>query len=204
MATALGGSPAESEGGAPAGGDSGATVEPVCPLGVVGDWELAYFPELRAPTTQESHPFFKVTKRGAPTTLNHIALRYYFTKESPLPETAACYWVTGDRCALAKLEFGDVVPPAPNATRYLQVSFPAASDVTLGTEAFEVRVGFKTGSAPLFQSNDYSFDPDATTSSNAKPFPYKSWPRTTLYVDGALVWGAEPCVSGSRASRSTP
>jgi hypothetical protein len=164
-----------------------------CPSATSATWELGYFPELREAATNESHPFFKVTNHGEITTLDRIAIRYYFTNESDVVETGACYWVTGDRCALAKLEFGDVATPTPRAARYLQVSFPDASNVTVVAESLEVRVGFNTGAQTLVQTNDYSFDPSANAPTSVAPFPYKRWLQATLYVDGALVWGAEPC-----------
>jgi hypothetical protein len=145
--------------------------------------------------TQESHPFFQVTNRGQATTLDRLAIRYYFTRESGVAETALCYWVTGDRCSLAKMEFHDLPMPMANASRYLEVTFPNASNVTVAAGTLEVRVGFRTGSDALLQSNDYSFDANATASSSTMPFPYKRWPQATLYLNGALVWGNEPCMA---------
>jgi hypothetical protein len=193
VAGSSGSASAGDEGGEGGEGEASTSTPPECPSRVTDAWELGYFPELREATTVESHPFFQVTNRGEATTLNRIVIRYYFTKESTAMETAACYWVTGDRCSLAKLEFGDMLIPTATASRYLQVSFPAASNVTVAKGSLEVRVGFKTGSGPELQTNDYSFDPDAVAPSSAAPFPYKRWLKTTLYLDGKLVWGTEPC-----------
>jgi len=187
-------------GGAHAGGEGGAFGSPECPSRAIDEWELGYFPELREATTHESHPFFKVTNRGQATTLDRLLVRYYFTKESDMAETAVCYWVTGDRCARARMEFLDLPEPTASASRYLQVSFPDASDVTIAAESLEVRLGFKTGSAKLTQTNDYSFDASAAAPSAVAPFPYKPWPRATLYIDGELVWGTEPCPASSLVS----
>jgi hypothetical protein len=190
-------------GGAPEGGEGGAADAPKpveCPSATAGDWELGYFPELRDATTQESHPFFKLTNRGAITTLDRIAIRYYFTKESDLPETGVCFWVTGDRCSLAQFQFGSVPAPTTSATRYLEVTFPRASHVKLAPGSLEVRVGFKTGAETLLQTNDYSFDPNSAPPSFTAPFPYKRWPQATLYIDGKLTWGTEPCASGNAPS----
>lgn len=191
---AIGGaSPADEGGEGGEGGEGDDISGPECPSRTVGQWELGYFPELRDATTQESHPFFQITNRAAFTTLDRIKIRYYFTRESDMAETAVCYWVTGDRCSLAKMDFSDVPVPAPQASRYLQVSFPGASNVTVAPGRLEVRVGFKTGSALLTQTNDYSFDANAASPSSFAPFPYKRWARATLYVDDELVWGTEPC-----------
>jgi hypothetical protein len=183
--------------GGDAAGEGGASEASECLSRAMENWELGYFPELRESTTLESHPFFQVTNRGDATSLDRIIIRYYFAKDSNMVETPACYWVTGDRCSLAKLEFHDVPAPTANASRYLQVSFPGASNVMLAAESLEVRVGFKTGSAVQLQTNDYSFDPNAAAASSATPFPYKRWPRATLYLDGELVWGTEPCARQS-------
>lgn len=198
--SASGGTEVSEEGGA-SGGDAGAPA-PSCPSRTAGNWEIGYFPELRDATTQESHPFFLVTNHGAPpTTLDRVEIRYYFTREAILPETAVCFWVTGDLCSLTKLQFGDVAVPTPNASRYLSVTFPGASRVMVGVEPLDVRVGFQTRGAALLQTNDYSFDRNAASPTTAVPFPYKPWLRATLYVDGELAWGAEPCnTSGNVAA----
>lgn len=185
----------EGSGGEGGGGGAGQDEPAECPSRSGADWELGYFPELRNATAQESHPFFRVTNRGLPTSLDKIAIRYYFTKEPNAPETATCYWVTGNHCALAKLEFGAVAIPTPDAERYLQVTFPGASHVELTNESLEVRVGFRAGGATLIQSNDYSFDINATIATSAVPYPYKRWPRATVYLNGDLVWGTEPCLT---------
>jgi len=189
---AVGGS--QASGGGQASGGSSAHG---CPSAPSGPFELGYFPELRDATTVESHPFFEIENHGATVALNRLALRYYFTNESGEPETAACYWVTGDHCSLAKMTFGDVVAPTADATRYLEVSFPEGAGVKVAPGVFEVRVGFKAGSSMLDQTNDYSFDPAASAPTNAVPFPYKPWLRATLYLDQKLIWGTEPCAVGT-------
>jgi len=188
-------------GGTDSGGEGGASERAECPSATPHDWELGYFPELREATTQEIHPFFQLTSRGATTTLNRIELRYYFSKESDLPETGVCFWVTGDRCGLSRLEFHDGPAPAAGASRYLAVTFPRASNVAVTPGSLEVRVGFKTEPDPLLQTDDYSFDPSSTAPSSTAPFPYKPWSQATLYVDGKLVWGTEPCATTRNVAR---
>jgi hypothetical protein len=181
-------------GGAELGGEAGMPAGLDCPSRSGGDWELALFPELRDATTQESHPFFRLTNlSGRTVALARIAIRYYFTPETDAAETAVCFWVTGDRCSLAQVQFNDVLPPTTDASRYLEVTFPSASTAMVFPGDFEVRIGFGIGSALMVQSNDYSFDPNADAPSAVAPFPYKRWLKTTLYVDGDLVWGTEPC-----------
>lgn len=194
-AEASGGAGEGGEGGVDdQGGEGGASPNPVCPSRTGGDWALGFFPEVRERTAQESHPFFEIANLGeTPTSLRRLRLRYYFTKESDAVETAVCYWVTGDRCADARMQFGDVARPRATASRYLEITFPSADDVLVLPGTFEVRVGFKAGASPMIQSNDYSFDAEARLPSSSMPFPYKRWTLTTLYLDGELVWGTEPC-----------
>jgi Cellulose binding domain len=188
---ATAGAPGSSEGGA------AAEPEPECPSRTGGDWSLGFFPELLDTPTVETHPFFQIANVGAAaTSLDRVELRYYFTRESDVPETPVCYWVTGDRCSRIRMRFKDLPRRTPVASRYLEVTFPGASDVTLFPGTFEVRVGFKTGASPMIQSNDYSFDPEPNPPSSAAPFPYKRWQSTTLYLGGELVWGSEPCPRG--------
>jgi Cellulose binding domain len=181
--------------GAPSGeGGADAQPEPECPSRTGGDWTLGFFPELLDTPTVETHPFFQIANVGAATTsLDRLEIRYYFTRESDVPETSVCYWVTGDRCSRIRMRFKDMPGSTPVASRYLEVTFPGASDVMLLPGNFEVRVGFKTGASPMIQSNDYSFDPHPNPPSSTAPFPYKRWPSATLYLGGELVWGSEPC-----------
>jgi len=203
-ASAAGGSASSSTAGASgqtaggAGGSGGSSARS-CPSATASSFELGYFPELRDASSQESHPFFQLTNHGATVALNRITLRYYFTNDSGEPETAVCYWVTGDHCSLANMKFADVAEPTADAARYLEVSFPMGASVKVVPGVFEVRVGFKAGSSPLVQSNDYSFDSDASAPTSAVPFPYKRWLRATMYFDQKLVWGTEPCSLGGTA-----
>lgn len=190
------GASGQAAGGADAGGGSTARS---CPSATSGSFELGYFPELREASTEESHPFFQITNLGTTVALNRITLRYYFTNESGEPETATCFWITGDHCALANMKFADVAAPTADAARYLEVSFPSGASVKVLPGVFEVRVGFKAGSSTLVQSNDYSFDPAASAPTSAVPFPYKRWLRATMYLDQKLIWGTEPCAFGTPA-----
>lgn len=195
FATSAGAS-GQAAGGADASGGGSARG---CPSATSSSFELGYFPELRDASSQESHPFFQITNHDTTVALNRITLRYYFTNESGEPETATCFWVTGDHCALANMKFADVAAPTVDATRYLEVSFPTGASVKVLPGVFEVRVGFKAGSSIFVQSNDYSFDPAASAPTSTVPFPYKRWLRATLYLDQKLVWGTEPCALGTPA-----
>ena len=199
---ASGDSPAASSS---AGNDSGSTPggsatvngggsAPACASGTDGLLQLSLFPDVRTETAQELHPFFEITGRGVPVALERVSIRYYFTNESTAPESASCYFVTGNRCDAVAFDFGAVANPTATATRYLELRFRPGTQLSAGLDPIEVRVGFAAGYQVLRQSNDYSFDSAANTPSSAVPLPYKSWTKVTLYVDDALIWGSEPCI----------
>lgn len=182
--------PGDGEAGA-AGAGGGA--DAACPSAVDSGYQVGFFPELRTASSQEIHPFFELHTTTAPVALERLSLRYYFSKEVEAVETGSCFWVTGDRCTNVRLSWHDVVPPTPSANRYLELRFDGAQSKLTSLEPVEVRVGFFAAQKLMLQSNDYSFDPSALAPTTTEKFPYKPWPRVTLYLDDVLVWGSEPC-----------
>jgi cellulose 1,4-beta-cellobiosidase len=165
-----------------------------CPQPLQGSIALEFFPELAAEATEEVHPFFRIAATSGGTfAIERISIRYYFTNESASVETASCYWVTGDQCQLVRAGFFSLAQPTATASRYLELRFAPGSTLLVGSDPIEIRVGFSANHQSQHQSNDYSFDPQASTPSAATPRPYRRWERATVYVDDVLVWGSEPC-----------
>lgn len=186
--------PDDSENGA-AGNDAGAGggADAACPSAVDAGYQVGFFPELRTASSQEIHPFFELRTTAAPVALERLSLRYYFSKEVDAVETGRCFWVTGDHCSNVRLSWHDVAAPTPSADRYLELRFDGEQSKLTSLEPVEVRVGFFAAQKMMLQSNDYSFDESALAPATAGKFPYKPWPRVTLYLDDVLVWGSEPC-----------
>lgn len=186
-------SPESATGGVGGAGGSAGGARPLgCRTLLDGPVQLGYYPELSTASTQEIHPFFEISSNGQPVTLDRISIRYYYTDESTSPDSATCYWVTGDNCSLVSSTFHDVSVPTATATRYLELRFPKASKLSAAVPGIEVRVGFTAAETTLLQTNDYSFDSAAPKATAAVPFPYQPWTKATLSVD-QLVWGSEPC-----------
>jgi hypothetical protein len=181
-------------GGAGGAAGAGGRADAACPSAVDSGYQVGFFPELRTASSQEIHPFFELQTTTAPVALERLSLRYYFSKEVEAVETGSCFWVTGDRCANVRLSWHDVVPPTPSANRYLELRFDGAQSNLTSLEPVEVRVGFFAAQKLMLQSNDYSFDERALAPTTTEKFPYKPWPRVTLYLDDVLVWGSEPCL----------
>jgi hypothetical protein len=181
--------------GAPAaGGSAGTGTSSACNRGSNKSYELNFYPEKRANTEREVHPFFRVRKlKGKPLPLSRLKIRYYYTKEAIAPETGSCFWVTGNHCSLVKFAFSNFVPATKTANRVMELSFAAGGNAIVGRDGLEVRTGFTVNHANLEQNDDYSFAPNAAAPGVGGTTPYFAWDHVTLYVDDALVWGAEPC-----------
>jgi cellulose 1,4-beta-cellobiosidase len=166
-----------------------------CPSATNSGYRVGFYPENKHATEQEVHPFFRITNTtGVFPSLTKIKLRYYFTKEPSGAETGTCFWVTGNLCSSLSFQFHDQVPSLATANRFMELTFTATNAVLDGA-ALEVRTGFTVAHRDLTQTNDYSFDAAAGVTATPGVFPYRDWDRVTLYVDGVLVWGTEPCVN---------
>lgn len=180
------------------GGDAG----PSCPH-AEGALRAGTHPEFPESSLNEPHPFVLLTNSGAAVELRRIRARYYFTAESTGDFRTACYWVTkvnglgGDSglCDRAHIEVVAMPSPATDADSYLELSFDPAEEAQLAKGApLEIRAGFWLDSRLSFtQTNDYSFLPTSDEITEVNGFPYRGTTRVTLYVDGQLVWGTEPC-----------
>lgn len=184
--------------GASATGGGGTNDSAACNRGEGADYQLRFYSETQHAVEQEVHPFFNVSSlKGKSVELKRLKIRYYYTKEAEGAEVGSCFWVTGDRCSLVKFAFSDVVPPTTTANRMMELTFSGATSgavsPTVGLMDLEVRTGFTVNHANLEQNNDYSFDSNAHGVSVTGALPYAPWDHVTLYIDGRLVWGTEPC-----------
>jgi hypothetical protein len=92
-------------------------------------------------------------------------------------------------------------PTNPMAASYLEVGFDSAAGMLPDGDTIKVEIGI-TGNGPQTQTNDYSYVPTASgtqtqwdqcNSSPAGPSCAKYVSCvTTVYHDGALVWGTPP------------
>ncbi len=184
-------------GGADSGGAGGAETEPPefsCPSVTDGDLKLLFFPEFRESLVNEIHPFFRIKNLGAtPVEIHRLSVRYHYTPESFEPGVMGCYWTTAELCDQVNAKFVEAETPVPGATHYMELSVDAP-DIVVGSDSFEMQVGFyHSRLAKLDQTNDYSFDPNAEPREGSDEIPYRLWEGVTLYVDGELAYGVEPC-----------
>jgi len=187
------------KGGAGSDGGGGGCQGPI-----VGNVRAWFYPELGDPTTNEIHPFFALTTTGKDIPLKELAIRYYFTAEMTGDWETECIWVTeqggqnGGLCSKGtELKIRTLDPPAYEADHYLEVTFPGVEEHVVSAAAdppFEARTRFFRVDHPnMIQNNDYSFDTTSSEVLTIEKSHYRPTARVTVYRNGTLIWGQEPC-----------
>jgi YVTN family beta-propeller protein len=158
-----------------------------------------------AATTNLIKPFFKIINMGdAPVPLNELTVRYWYTWDTRQPQTDHCIWAMGSwyGCLSLTKTFVRVLPPRLNADYYLEFGFTSGAGMLSAHSSSQAIINwfYKQDWSAYNQTNDYSFNPLATT--------YVDNPRMTLYRNGVLIWGVEPGSGASTVSQpvasSTP
>lgn len=193
-------SPEPVAGAAGAGGEQGA--DDACRSKTSGDIRAWFHAEIAAAVSNEVHPFVALTNAGTDIPLKQLTIRYYFTGEVTGDWQAECIWVPkqggGSLCdSGVSLKIFSLDPPRPQADHYLEVSFADVSSDTLSSipsPVFEARSRFwRVGLPMMNQANDYSFVPTTSEVMVVEGRTYSATSKITVYRDGALVWGEEPC-----------
>jgi hypothetical protein len=144
---------------------------------------------------------------GAPIPSESLKVRYFFTNELSPPTTLDIFYA--DTCCsnkkvgfLAEVQATlATIAPKPGADSYIELGFTPNVGLLAPGDALQVEPGFHDPSFARMstQTNDYSYVPTAV---GAQP----EWDQcpgpqceakftsctTTLYRDGALVWGTLP------------
>jgi hypothetical protein len=207
---AVGGPPptaGSSSGGESVDGGAGAAGQPgadACESKTNGEIRAWLFQEITTSISNELHPFLALTTTGNDVPLAQLSIRYYFTAEMSGDWQVECIWVTtpgGSGSGLCEsgtsMKIVTLDPPREHADHYLEVSFPQVSGGTLSsvpTPVFEARSRFWRAEHPMMnQDNDYSFVPTTSDVLEVESRVYKQTTHVTVYRNGGLVWGEEPC-----------
>jgi hypothetical protein len=198
-----GGSSSGGEAGA-LGGSAGETAVDSCQSKTSGEIRAWLHREITTPISNELHPFLALTTSGSDVPLAQLAIRYYFTGEMSGDWQVDCIWVTGPSgsgsglCESgATMKIVTLDPPRPQADHYLEVSLAEVAAGTLSsvpTPVFEARSMFwRVGHPMMNQANDYSFAPTTNNVLDVEGRAYTQTSHVTVYRNGGLVWGEEPC-----------
>src|SRR5882724_11716278 len=119
--------------------------------------------------------------------LSSLTMRYWFTNETPAdPLVFECDYALVT-CGNITAKFVVLPSPVAKANTYLEIGFKAAAGSLApgqSTGEIQTRVHHVNWSN-FITTESYSFIADPS-------FVYKDTQTVTLYVDGTLVWGAEP------------
>jgi hypothetical protein len=186
------------------GGAGGVGGTDSCQSKTDGEIRAWLYQEITTSISNELHPFLALTTTGNDVPLAQLAIRYYFTAEMSGDWQVDCIWVTapgGSGSGLCDsgttMKIVSLDPPRDDADHYLEVSFAQVSSGTLSsvpTPVFEARSMFWRAGHPMMnQDNDYSFVPTTSDVLEVEERAYKQTTRVTVYRNGGLVWGEEPC-----------
>jgi len=199
---ALAGGGGTAGGGGGGGGGTGGQGEAACQSKTTGEIRAWFYPELPDQFSNEIHPFVVLTNSGSDIPLKQLAIRYYFSAEMSGDFQTSCIWVPkqggGGLCGSGvSVKIVSLDPPRPQADHYLEVSFPDVATDTLSSvpnPVFEARSRFwRVGNPLMNQANDYSFVPTTNEVMTVESRDYKATSKVTVYRNGVLVWGDEPC-----------
>ena len=119
--------------------------------------------------------------------LSSVTFRYWFTNETPAdPLVFECDYATVS-CSNITAKLVTLPAPVAGANMYVEIGFKAAAgSLAPGQSTGEIQTRIHHVNWSNFNTTEtYSFISDPS-------FVYKDTQTVTLYVDGALVWGAEP------------
>jgi endoglucanase len=137
-------------------------------------------------TTNIIRPQLQIANAGgAGVDLGTVTVRYWYTADGPQPQAFVCDWAQVG-CANVTGRFVTLPTPRTGADTYLEVGFKSGLPaLAAGAATGEIQDRFnRTDWSSFNQANDYSF--------NAADTAYTASTTVTVYVNGQLVWGAEP------------
>lgn len=163
--------------------DEDAGADPPSGCAVAGDLVVQYRVSDGAPGDQDIRAQFNLINDGSTAIpLEELTLRYWYTKETePAVEEFHCdYARIGSQLVMGSFHDTDL----PGVDRYMELSFSGGT-LPAGGDTGEIQTRWNTQGWPNYdESDDYSYDGTVTQ--------YEDWERVTLYLNGTLIWGAEP------------
>ena len=138
-----------------------------------------------SPNNAAIMPDFKLYNTGTtPIPLSEITLRYWFTRDTAIAQTAWCDFATLGAANIT-LTLAAVSPARTNADYYFQVGFaPASGNLAAGANTGNIQTRFsKDDFSNYNEANDYSY---------VASMSFGVTTKVTVYRLGNLVYGTEP------------
>lgn len=148
-----------------------------------GELKVQAFNGSTAVSGNQIYPRLNLVNTGnAAVPLSSVKIRYYYTADGQQTQQFWCDW---SPIGNANVSGSFVKITKPNADTYLEIGFLSTAGILNPGQALDVQVRVaKSDWSNFDQSNDYSFNPTATS--------YGDNMKITAYIDGAKVWGIEP------------
>jgi hypothetical protein len=144
---------------------------------------IDYQNESSNPTSNQIQMGLALTNTGSsPITLTGVTIRYWYTADNSQAQVFACDYATID-CANVQSQFVRLSPSQPTADTYLEISFTSGVLAANASTQIQLRI-HQSNWLNYNQSNDYSFDPTAKTSTSTQ--------HIGVYNKGVLVSGSAP------------
>lgn len=116
--------------------------------------------------------------------LKDIKIRYYYTSDGDEPQNYWCDWSSAGTSNITG-DFGKMDPAMVGADSYLEIGFKNDRETLAPGQSIEIKSRIANADWSNYrQSNDYSFNGSANA--------YADWDKSTVYLDGDLLWGQEP------------
>ncbi len=138
-----------------------------------------------AATSNMIYPQFKLINTGTSAiSLSDVKIRYYYTIDGVKAQNFYCDYSPVGSSNITGM-FVSMTTPKSGADYYLEIGFTSNAGSLAAGENVTIQTRFaKTDWSNYTQTNDYSFNPTATT--------YVDWTKATGYTSGVLKWGTEP------------
>ena len=174
---------------APSQATLAATPTPAPTVPVQASLDVRYRSANPADQSSDTKPEFIIANLGGdPVPLERVSLSYWLRDELGQPLVYHCDWAQVG-CANILGDF----QTSPGGDQYLRLRFSErAGEIAPGGDTGEIKI--------RFNRQDWSTFPQAAQYSYAAVTEYTDWPKVTLYLDGALVWGVEPGGQSAQAA----
>jgi hypothetical protein len=116
--------------------------------------------------------------------LSDVKVRYWYTSDGEMTQQLFIYYSSIGTANITGF-IAKMTKPKVGADHYAEISFATAAGSLAPGGSIEIMACIaKADWTNFIQTNDYSFNPTATT--------YVDWTKVTGYISGVLQWGMEP------------
>lgn len=142
-------------------------------------------------TINSLYPSFLIMNTGSTgINLNDVKVRYYYTIDGDKSQNIYIDSVSGVNSSDVTASVVKMSSTLNGADYYVEVGFTSSAGILNPSSHIGISLRIaKSDWTNYTQTNDYSFNPSAST--------YVDWNKTPVYIGGVLKWGAEPTLAAN-------